>query len=331
MIAEPTAESHLNDSVLKHVRKDYVRIAVGDTVGDALARVQQSRVEGRIVYFYVVDPQERLVGVLPTRRLLLSPPQTAVADLMVRKVVTLPAKATLMDACEFFIMHRLLALPVVDKGGRVLGVVDVELYTDEVSDLARRQESDALFQLIGVRLARVGEASIPAAVRGRFPWLLCNIAGGLGCAVLAAFYESVLSQVVALAMFIPLVLALAESVSIQSLTLALQAHDTGRFRWPSALRALRREMLIGLLLGAACGGLVGVAAWLWQQHVRVATCILLSIVLSVATAALFGLAMPTLFRAIQRDPKVASGPLALAMTDVATLFWYLGLATWMLR
>jgi magnesium transporter len=293
--------------------------------------VQQSRVEGRIVYFYVVDQQERLVGVLPTRRLLLSLPETAVAQLMVRKVVTLPATATLLDACEFFIMHRLLALPVVDKGGRVLGVVDVELYTDELSDLARRQESDSIFQLIGVRLARGGQASVPAAVRGRFPWLLCNIAGGLGCALLAAFYRSTLDQFVVLAMFIPLVLALGESVSIQSLTLALQVHETGRFRWLPALRALRRELLIGLLLGAACGILVGATAWLWQRHVRVATCILLSILLSVTTATLFGLATPTLLRAIRRDPKVASGPLALAMTDMATLFWYLGLATWMLR
>jgi magnesium transporter len=132
-------------------------------------------------------------------------------------------------------------------------------------------------------------------------------------------------------MFIPLVLALGESVSIQSLTLALQAHESGRFRWPSALRALGRELLIGLLLGAACGLLAGLTAWLWQQQVPVALCILLSIVLSVTTATLFGLATPTLLRAIQRDPKVASGPMALALTDIATLFWYLGLAAWMLR
>ena len=76
---------------------------------------------------------------------------------MVRQVIALPATATLLEACEFFIFHRLLALPVVDPDRRIVGVLDVELYTDEVSDLVRRQESEDLFQLVGVRLAQAPE------------------------------------------------------------------------------------------------------------------------------------------------------------------------------
>ena len=136
---------------------------------------------GRIVYFYVVDREQRLQGVLPIRRVLLNPPETPVAEVMVRNVVALPATATLVDACEQFILHRFLALPIVDDHRRILGVVDVELYTDEISDLARREESDDVFQLIGVRLAEVQQASPLAAFRRRFPWLLCNVAGGLAC------------------------------------------------------------------------------------------------------------------------------------------------------
>jgi magnesium transporter len=205
--------------------------------------------------------------------------------------------------------------------------VDVELYTDEISDLAARQESEDVFQLIGVRLAQVRQASVPTAFWARFPWLLCNIGGGLACAFLAAFYEQVLANVVVLAMFIPIVLALAESVSIQSLTLTLQAHEAGRFQWTRVLWALHREVMIGLLLGLSCGGLVGLVALIWQGRGLVALCILLSIALAVTTAALFGLAVPTALRAIQRDPKAASGPIVLAMTDITTLFYYLGFAT----
>jgi len=318
---------HLDEPVLNHVRKDFVRVLESDSVGEALARIQRSQVEGRIVYFYVVDEADRLRGVIPTRRLLLNTPETPVADIMHRAVVTLPATATLMDACEFFIMHRLLALPVVDPEGRIQGIVDVELYTDEITDLAARQESEDVFQLIGVRLAEVREANLPAAFRGRFPWLMCNIAGGLACALLAAWHEEVLANVVVLAMFIPIVLALAESVSIQSLTLTLQVHGAGQFSRKKIVAALRREVLVGGLLGLACGGVVGAAAWLWQGRERVALCLVISIALAVATAALFGFAVPTALRAAQRDPKAASGPIALAMTDIATLFYYLGLAT----
>jgi magnesium transporter len=313
--------------VLSHVRKDFVRILVTDSVAEALARVQHSQVEGRIVYFYVVDEKGHLQGVVPTRRLLLNAPETAVADVMEQRVITLPETATLLDTCEFFMLHRLLALPVVDEDHRILGVVDVELYTDEISDLAARRESEDVFQLIGVRLAEVRQASVPAAYRGRFPWLLCNVVGGLGCAFLAACYEHVLAGVVVLAMFIPIVLALAESVSIQSLTLTLQAHGAGQFQWKRALWALRREVMVGLLLGLSCGGLVGSVAWIWQGLGLVALCILLSIALAITTGAAFGLAVPTALRALQRDPKAASGPIVLAMTDITTLFYYLALAT----
>ena len=324
------SDHHLGDSIAKHAHQNFVRLFVGEMVGEALHRVQRGRIEGRIIYFYVVDDQDRLQGVIPTRALLLNPPDTPIADIMQRGVTTIPETATLLDACEFFIQYRLLALPVVDSDGRIVGVVDVELYTDEIADLFQKEENEDVFQLIGVRLARLRQASIPTAFRGRFPWLLCNVAGGLGCAVLASLFETVLSEVVILAMFIPIVLALAESVSIQSLTLAIQVHEPGKFRWAAALRRLRREATIGLLLGAACGGIVGVAAMAQHHAPDVAVVILASITLSVTTAAIFGLAVPVAMRAARRDPKVASGPIALAMTDIATLSYYLGLAAVML-
>ncbi len=246
MMAKSVSDQHLSDSVASHAHQNFVRLLVGETVGEALKRVQTSGVEGRIIYFYVVDQQDRLQGVIPTRRLLLNPPETPLADIMVRQVVALPATATLLDACEFFVLHRFLALPVVDPQRRIVGVLDVELYTDEISDLVRREENENVFQLIGVRLGRAPQASVATAFRGRFPWLLCNIGGGLACAAVAALFQHVMADVIVLAMFIPVVLALAESVSIQSLTLAIQAHDSGRFPWRSILRRLRREATIGL-------------------------------------------------------------------------------------
>src|SRR5258708_4324044 len=153
------AKIAMNDSVLKHLGYDFVQINQNYTVGQALASIRQNPTIGRIIYFYVVDHEGRLCGVVPTRRLLMSPPETPVADIMVRDVVTIPETATVLDACELFTLHRLLAFPVVDTQNRVLGVVDVELYTDELTSIETNESNDALFQLIGVHLAESRQAS----------------------------------------------------------------------------------------------------------------------------------------------------------------------------
>src|SRR4029079_3234900 len=107
----------------------------------------------------------RLLGVVPTRRLLLSPRELRLSQIMIAPVIAIPRNATVLDACEFFILHKLLAFPVVDDGGRIVGLVDVELYTRELSDVDRRVSHDDLFQLIGVQAAEVQERSVPSLFR----------------------------------------------------------------------------------------------------------------------------------------------------------------------
>src|SRR5206468_4228678 len=123
-------------------------------------------------------------------------------------VIAIPQTATVLEACEFFTLHRLLAFPVVDGEKRMIGLVDVDLYTEELTDLDRREGNDELFQLIGVHVTTAQQGNPLMAFRQRFPWLLCNIAAGVAAALLAGLYEHELQKVVALALFIPVVLAL---------------------------------------------------------------------------------------------------------------------------
>src|SRR5262249_47850117 len=153
------------------------------SVAEALEWLRQNPPSGRILYFYVVDAEGRLQGVVPTRRLLLSPLATPVADIMFRRVISLPQQATVLEACEFFIQHRLLAFPVVDTKGRMLGVVDMELYTDELNQLGDAEAREKLFQLVGIYGTIGPHDSAIASFRRRFPWLGCNLAAG----ILAAF------------------------------------------------------------------------------------------------------------------------------------------------
>ena len=160
----------------------------------------------------------------------------------------------------------------------------------------------------------------------RFPWLLCNVGGGLLCAILIGRYEHLLDILVVLALFIPVVLALAESVSIQSVTLTLQNLSDGPIDWSVFGRALLKEFATAAMLGAGCGTLVGLAALVWKGAIGVGLVLVLAITLAMITACLLGVLMPTALRALKADPKIAAGPIVLALTDLATLIFYFNLA-----
>jgi magnesium transporter len=319
----------LGDPVTKHMRKDFAHLAAGLNVGEALDALRRNPPPGRVLYLYVMDADGRLVGVVPTRRLLLSLPDRPLSEITVAKVISVPHTATVIEACEFFTFHKLLAFPVVDDDGKLLGLVDVDLYTGEMSDLERREGNDDLFQLIGVHLNEKEQGRSGLAFRRRFPWLLCNIAGGLLAALLADAYSDV-ATLVLVTPFIPVVLALAESVSIQSVSLALQTLHGAPPTWGGLVRKVARELIVGVLLGAACGATVGTIAWLWKGDAKVGLSLFLGIGGGVTGAAAVGLALPYLFRLLQRDPRVAAGPLALASSDMIVLVLYFNLGRWLL-
>jgi magnesium transporter len=322
-------KEHLNEPITAVARRDVATLREDVSVAEALEliRVQGESLGEKVVYFYVVDADDRLVGVLPTRRLLTSAPQTRLRDIMVRKVLSLPSTATIMEGCEAFVLHKLLAFPVVDREKRIVGVVDVGLLADEAFDLAEREETDALFESIGFRISQVRDASAWKAFRYRFPWLLATIASGTICAVLAGFFELTLAQSLILAFFLTLVLGLGESVSIQSVAVTIQVLRAVEPSVSWYVKAFLREAGTALLLGAACGGLVGLIAWTWRGTGLEGFVIGTSIFLSLCMACFLGLTVPTVLHALKLDPKVAAGPVTLALTDICTLLFYFGLAS----
>jgi magnesium transporter len=322
-----SASDHFNQSVLTVARTDVASLSKDLTVQQALDAIRERGVGEKIVYFYAIDDDRRLVGVIPTRRLLTSSLNQPLADLMIRQFVAIPHTATVMEACEAFVLHKFLALPVVDDEKRIVGVVDVNLLTDEAFDLAERERMDALFESIGVRVSQVREASPLLAFRFRFPWLLATIGSGTVCALLASAYEATLARSIVLAFFLTLVLGLAESVSIQSMTVTIQALRATEPTLAWYVRALRREAGTAVLLGTAAGSVVAPIVWIWRGAGLAAFTIGGSIALALGAACFFGLTVPTLLHALKLDPKIAAGPVTLAFTDVFTLLFYFTLAT----
>jgi magnesium transporter len=315
----PITPDQLHQPILNYVRPAALTLDPDQTIAQALERAHAVPSNDIILYCYVVDKAGKLVGYVPVRRLLTAPVDAPVRSVMVDDVMAIPSWATVLVAAEYFVNRRLLAFPVIDSGGKLVGVVDVTAFTEDVVSAAK-QSFDGIYQLLGIS---VSSALGPwAGFKDRFPWLMCNIAGGLMCAMLSSRYEHLLNAAVVLALFIPVVLALAESVSIQAVTLTLQSMQAGAVQWRQFGRALWVEVGTALLLGTACGCTVGLASWLWKREALVAGVLAVSISAAMLTACAFGVVLPTVLRLVRADPKIAAGPIVLAATDLATLLFY---------
>jgi magnesium transporter len=321
---------HLESPITSYVRKDFAQLRDDFTVQQALDFIRVKGVGEQIVYFYVVDGNDRLVGVVPTRRLLTASLEARLSDIMVRQMVAIPASATVLEACEMFVMHKFLAFPVVNDDRHIVGIVDVNLFRDEIFGITEHEKMDEVFEVLGFHISQVRDASPLRAFRFRFPWLLTNILSGTICAVLAGAYELTLAKSLVLAFFLTLVLGLGESVSIQSMSVTIQALRAFRPTRAWFLKALRREAGTACMLGLSCGLLVAAIVWGWRGAPLAAAVIGGSIFLTLCAACFFGLAIPSLLHWLKLDPRIAAGPITLALTDVATLLFYFNLAAVML-
>ena len=330
-----------NAPVVEHARKDFPLLHAEMTVGQALERIRREGVGERVIYFYAVDEEQRLVGVVPTRRLLTAPLETALREVMVRRVVAVPAKATVLDACEFFVLYKFLAFPVVDEQRRIVGVIDANLFAEEVLEAGDTQDRSGsrevvpigpeFFEALGFHLEQIRGASAWRAFRFRFPWLLVTVTGGTLSAILAGFFETTLAGTLIIAFFLTMVLGLNESVSMQSMSVTIHALRSVNVTWNWLAAAFRRELATAVLLGVSCGFVVCVIAWMWRDDLPAAAVIGGSIALSLVTACAFGLAVPSLLHRFNLDPKIAAGPVTLALADFIALVIYFTSASLVLR
>jgi magnesium transporter len=323
-------EEYFNQPVGALASKDFTAFNQNLTVAEALAQIRKSGVAQQIIYFYVVDAEQRLVGVVPTRRLLLATPEVRVDSIMISRVVTIPAAATVLEACEMFVLHKFLAFPVVTAERKLVGVVNVAMFTENVFDASEQEHMDDVFQRIGFRVAEVQTASPWRAFRLRFPWLVATLVGGICCAMLAGHYEATLATSIILAFFLAMVLGLSESVSAQSVTVSVEALHGRKADRIWLTRALRKEFITALLLGGLCGLVVAIVAWLWRGNGMAALVIGGSIAISMVAACLIGVLVPAVLHRFKLDPRIAAGPVSLALADIFTLLVYLNLATFVL-
>jgi magnesium transporter len=323
-----------NAPALNYARMDFPLLDADSNVEKALEKIRREGVGERVVYFYAVDREKRLVGVVPTRRLLTTPPATILREIMVPRVIALPEKATVLEACDFFVLYKFLAFPIVDADRHIIGVVDTDVFMESVLETGEDERvvaRDDFFEALGFHVEQLRGASPLRVFRYRFPWLLATVTGGTICAILAGAFEATLAKSLVIAFFLTMVLGLNESVSAQSMSVTIQMLRAAPVTWSWFWVALRREFVIAVLIGLGCGAIVAAIVLLWRHDLPGACVIGGSIALSLVTACLVGLTVPSLLHRLKLDPKIAAGPITLALADIFALLIYFTSASLVLR
>lgn len=298
-----------------------------DTVFQALARLRSESSGAEPVYFYVTDSNERLVGVVPTRRLVFADPSALVGEVMIHPVIYIEESAPFRSALALLAEQRLLALPVVNEMGRLTGVVDLSGLTHTVAELERRERADEIFHVTSLRVEQEQRLGLRYTLSRRFGWFLVSVAGGLACAVLLELFAAVLTKAIAVAFFVPLVVLIAERIAAQTTGASLRRHQiVGRINQPQL-----GEWRIGLALAGTSAVVAGAWAASWLRLPAVAGVVACSVLAASTTGLAAGYIIPRLVRRWHLERRVPMVPMALAVTDITALSCYLVLAGGLLR
>jgi magnesium transporter len=326
----PINLEELNKPVINHASADYVSIYSYNTVGEALDCIRNCQTQATILYFYVLDAENRLVGTLQTRKLLTSALDAKIEEIMSKNFIAIPHGSTLMEALEFFILHRYLAFPIIDEDKKMLGVIDINVFTEEMFDIEEQEQVHSVFDTLGVKMSEARSKSHWSVFRHRFPWLLATITSGTVCALLVGFFEATLAQSLVLAFFLTLVLGLGESVSMQTMAITVYFMHHGASQSDWYFRTLRRELARVFLMALACALIVGLIVVLWRNDFTAGLIISAGILASLLLACFLGVSVPSFLHKLKLDVHVASGPLTLALADICTVIVYFSLAAFIL-
>jgi magnesium transporter len=301
-----------------------------DTVDDVVGELRRNADRYRdydVQYVYVCDSDDRLVGVLRLRDLLLARRNRSIGELMIPDPLSVNDDATLEELGAFFDRHHLFGVPVVDSSGRLLGVVGESEVAEAWGD---RNEEDFLKTqgIVGGEELR----SMPLLLRSRrrLSWLSVNIFLNVIAASVIAFYQDTLSSVIALAVFLPIISDMSGCSGNQAVAVSMRELVLGTVRKEEWLRVLLKEISLGMINGAALGILIALVAIAWKGNPYLGLVVGAALCLNTMMAVSLGGTIPLFLKRFGMDPAIASGPILTTVTDMMGFFFVLGLATLML-
>ena len=310
---------------------ELVKVPVGLTVDQVIDRLReraQDYASYDVQYAYVVDPLERLVGVLRLRDLLMAPHHEAVEQVMLRDPHSVRLDSNLDALVHFFDEHHFFGAPVLDADGVLCGVLrrsGVEAAMAEVSDETFRRSQG----IVGGEELR----SMPLMLRSkrRLAWLSVNILLNVLAASVIAMHQETLEAVIALAVFLPIISDMSGCSGSQAVAVSLRELTLGTIQPVDLGRVLLGELGLGVVNGAALGTLIGIVAWIWKGNPWLGLVAGAALAVNTVVAVSIGGLVPLVLKRAGKDPALASGPILTTITDMCGFFLVLSLASYFLE
>ncbi len=308
--------------------KQYVSVPQDATVQEAIERIRASHEEAEFVYYlYATDRRGALVGFVPLAQLVLGRPDQKVSEVMESDVVSVPTDMDQEEVAGLVEKYDLAAIPVVDRAGRLVGRITV----DDVVDVIVDEASEDISKMAGTTDEEIRHDSALRIASIRLPWIVISLLGGILSGTIISHFRGTLGSLLALAFFIPVITAMGGNIGIQSSAIVVRGLATGEVGLFDVARRLLREARIGLLMGLMCGGIVGVVAFAWQGNALLGVIVGSAMLSAITVAATMGALVPLIFKRMNIDPAIATGPFVTMSNDIVGLFIYFGLAFMLLK
>jgi magnesium transporter len=312
------------DSAGRRMQSEYIVVPAGSNVGQAIDYMRETvELPERFFELYVADGGGRFLGAVPLDRLLRSKRPVPISDLMEAERRRVRADEDQEDVARLFQRYDLVAAPVVDSNDRLVGVITF----DDVADVIQEEAEEDIKALGGVSRDEELSDSVWTIARGRFKWLVVNLATAFLASSVLGLFEGQLQKMVALAVLAPIVASQGGNATTQTMTVAVRALATRELSDANARRVILREFMVGLLNGAAFAVITGIAAYLWFKVPGLGIVIGLAMVCNLVAAALGGILIPLALNRLRVDPAVASSPFVTTVTDVVGFFSFLSIAS----
>ena len=312
------------ESAGRRMQTEFIAVPPSWNVGQAIDYLRETQeLPERFFEVYVSDENGRFRGAVPLDRLLRSKRPVPISDLMEPERRRIRADEDQEEVARLFQRYDLVAAPVVDADDRLVGIITF----DDVADVIEEEAEEDIHALGGITRDEELSDSVWTIARGRFNWLLVNLATAFLASSVLGLFEGQLQKMVALAVLAPIVASQGGNATTQTMTVAVRALATRDLTDSNAWRVILRELMVGLLNGIAFAVITGAAAYVWFKVPGLGFVIGLAMVCNLLAAALGGILIPLALHRLRVDPAVASSPFVTTVTDVVGFFSFLSIAS----
>ena len=312
------------DTAGRIMSTNVVSISASWTIGRTLKFLRQKKelLPDDIYEVYILDSKRKPIGTLNLNTIVRSSSNTLVKDIMNTQFKTIPINTDQEEIALGFRQNNLIAAPVVDKAGKIVGQIN----SDDIIDIIEEEAEEDLLRLSGVQSGDTFSAVLQT-IKSRFGWLLINLFTAIAASFVIAIFETSLKQVVALAILMPIVASMGGNAGTQTLTVAVRSLALREITRANALRVIGKEFAVGAINGIIFAAIIGTVASYWFNMPLLGFVIAAAMILNLIIACLSGILIPLILDKTGIDPAIASTVVLTTITDIFGFFTFLGLGS----